>query len=91
MKTKKIKSNQLLVEPEIGKIYDYYEEGLACQVKLLEIQNDAEGFGFKLELVKESQSFGKVGEKFSCWASHDSYACSGMWRLYPAGEYIRPN
>ena len=85
----KYQHNQVYVDIVVGETYCYYEDGQACNVKLLEDNSDAEGVKFKLEILDAPRkSDFKVGAIFDVFASSGDYCYSGMWRLYPVGEYI---
>ena len=72
---------------EVGKLYDYYEEGHICRVKVLEDTSDNDGIGFNLKIEETLSPLFKEGTEFSCWAATGKFAYSGMWRIYNYGEY----
>lgn len=75
-------------EVEIGKQYQYYEDGYVADVTVLSDESDGEGIGFKLRVDRTLRWPGEVGEEFQCWAKRGYYAYGGMWRLHDLGEYI---
>lgn len=77
-------------EVEVGKEYQYSEEGHVCDVVVLEQEEKEDWFEFKLKVLTTSRTtdFFSKGNVFTCGAVKGMYAYSGMWRLYDKGTYI---
>jgi len=89
---KKYQHNQICTDNssiEVGKEYDYTEDGAPCRVKVLADESNDEMLAFKLEVTQDPTGrYGGVGSKFEVSAATGNYAFSGMWRLWDPGEYL---
>lgn len=76
-------------EVETGEEYCYYESmpTVICNVKVIDMHNDENGYGFSFEVTVPITKNINVGDRFSVGAAHGNYAYGGMWRLYNKGEY----
>lgn len=72
---------------EVGKQYQYYEDGMIVEVTVVEDRSDDKGIGFLLKIDKRLNWPEKGPGQFSCWAALGKFAYSGMWRLYDMGTY----
>jgi hypothetical protein len=72
---------------EVGKSYQYKEEGSIFTVGVTGMRSDEAGIGFDLVVINVVAGRPPVQKNFSCWAAHGRYAYSGMWRIYDAGKY----
>lgn len=75
----------------VGGVYDYTEDGIPARVRVMEDSSEGtEGpVGFLLEVLKDPTGlYGGPGKTFPVWAAEGRFAYSGMWRLWPEGEYL---
>lgn len=76
-------------EVVVGNQYQYFESGMVCDVTVLEDNSDSETIEFHLRIDKRLRWPSGGEDEFTCNAARGLHAYSGMWRLYPLGEYIK--
>jgi hypothetical protein len=73
-------------EIKVGDEKFYHECGNITKVKVLEVNRDDRGLGYKLQALSTKQSSRMVadlseGEIFNCWAAHDAGAYAGWYLM----------
>ena len=76
-------------EIEVGKQYQYKEDGWICDVTILEDTSDDEKIEFKLRIDKKLDWPEGMTDDFTVSAARGPGAYNGMWRLWNLGEYVR--
>lgn len=77
---------------EVGKLYDYTEDGYAFEVKVLEIKSDEDMHKFRIKITDMPASKScplQIGNEFDYGFSKTfNGAYNGMARLWNRGEYF---